>query len=204
MTTFKKGAKGSPIKKLQEQLNKNGAKPKLNISGVFDDKMLDAVKTFQKKSKLKVDGILGPNTQASLDAKGKAPKWPLKDVKRPIEQLKGKLHDATKAWMELAVVMGDNMKNKDVKFAYRNFKIAVETYKEFLHNFIAELQRVEDLQFEFNLKLKGKPHEQAVAIDEAQRAYNKAMKMNKIAEKLKRRFDTEHDKFLEALDGAPA
>ena len=71
MAVLKSGSKGGPVKKLQEQLNKTGAKPKLDVDGIFGPLTAEAVKTFQKKSKLKADGIVGPNTEGALSG-GKA------------------------------------------------------------------------------------------------------------------------------------
>ena len=62
MAVLKSGSKGGPVKKLQEQLNKDGAKPKLNVDGIFGPLTKEAVKAFQKKSKLKADGIVGRMT----------------------------------------------------------------------------------------------------------------------------------------------
>ncbi len=71
MAVLKTGSKGGPVKKLQEQLNKAGAKPKLNADGLFGPLTTEAVKAFQKKNKLKADGKVGPNTEAALgDGKG--------------------------------------------------------------------------------------------------------------------------------------
>ncbi|MEM9147507.1 MAG: peptidoglycan-binding domain-containing protein [Pseudomonadota bacterium] len=69
MPVLKKGAKGNGVKYVQQQLNKAGAKPKLDINGEFDAQMVEAVKTFQKRSGLKPDGIVGDDTIAKLEGK---------------------------------------------------------------------------------------------------------------------------------------
>lgn len=69
MPTMKKGAKGNGVKYVQQLLNKNGAKPKLEINGVFDETMRDAVKAFQKRQGFKPDGIVGDDTMARLEGK---------------------------------------------------------------------------------------------------------------------------------------
>lgn len=69
MANIKKGAKGASVKKLQTALNTHGAKPKLVIDGDFGPKTDEAVRNFQKDSKLKVDGIVGKNTSAALGYK---------------------------------------------------------------------------------------------------------------------------------------
>jgi peptidoglycan hydrolase-like protein with peptidoglycan-binding domain len=66
---LKKGNSGQPVIILQNALNKKGAKPKLIIDGVFGDATVKAVKDFQKKNKLKVDGIVGPQTLNVLGVK---------------------------------------------------------------------------------------------------------------------------------------
>ena len=59
-----KGATGSSVKELQEALNKNGYK--LDVDGVFGSKTQAAVKDYQSKNNLQVDGIVGKNTWGAL------------------------------------------------------------------------------------------------------------------------------------------
>ena len=65
------GSSGSDVKKLQEVLNKNGYS--LDVDGKFGPKTQAAVKDYQKKKGLKVDGIVGEKTWGSLNS-GKAAK----------------------------------------------------------------------------------------------------------------------------------
>jgi peptidoglycan hydrolase-like protein with peptidoglycan-binding domain/uncharacterized protein YdeI (BOF family) len=58
------GSKGEAVKTLQTTLNNNGAK--LKVDGIFGVKTLAAVKEFQKKNGLKVDGLVGPKTFEKL------------------------------------------------------------------------------------------------------------------------------------------
>lgn len=69
MAVLKIGSKGNAVKDLQKKLNKAKAKPPLEEDGVFGKGTAAAVKAFQKKAGLKVDGIAGPNTMAALDGK---------------------------------------------------------------------------------------------------------------------------------------
>lgn len=65
----KNGSKGPDVKKLQTDLNKAKAKPKLAVDGIFGPLTEAAVRTFQKANHpLKVDGIAGKNTWAALEA----------------------------------------------------------------------------------------------------------------------------------------
>lgn len=200
MRALKKGAKGAPVKKAQEMLNKAGARPKVNVNGVFDDAMLTAVKAFQKKNKLKVDGVVGDNTMTAMESGGKAPKWGVKDVSRGVKQLTAKKKELNDSRIEIATIAGKHYKNKDIKSAYRLFNISAETYAKYLHQFTKKLERIEELKTDFERYLKGKPHEQKLAEDEAQDLFKESQKMNKIALKLERTFEKDHDWFLEKLD----
>lgn len=81
MAVLKKGSKGSDVKKLQNSLNKQKAKPPLAEDGIFGPKTLEAVKTFQKKAKLKQDGQVGELTFAALKSGGKIPEMKVEDYK---------------------------------------------------------------------------------------------------------------------------
>ena len=76
------GDTGSNVKTLQTKLNKVGYK--LSVDGSFGDATKAAVKSFQTKYKLEVDGIAGKNTITKLDSVitsqtakklSKTPKW---------------------------------------------------------------------------------------------------------------------------------
>lgn len=66
-TVLRLGDSGPAVKKLQENLLKAGEKlPKYGADGHFGEETLAAVKSFQKKHGLVVDGIAGPQTLAKL------------------------------------------------------------------------------------------------------------------------------------------
>lgn len=62
--TLRRGAKGENVKILQTILAKDGST--LAIDGIFGIGTLSAVKSFQKRHHLTVDGIVGPKTWAEL------------------------------------------------------------------------------------------------------------------------------------------
>ena len=64
MANLKYGSSGDEVKKLQEALNQNGYT--LDVDGIFGNKTLAAVKDYQTKKGLTVDGIAGENTLGSL------------------------------------------------------------------------------------------------------------------------------------------
>lgn len=64
-STISFGSSGSDVKKLQEKLNSAGYK--LEVDGQFGSKTQAAVKDYQQKNGLSVDGIVGTNTWGSLN-----------------------------------------------------------------------------------------------------------------------------------------
>ena len=58
------GSQGNDVKELQKILNQNGYK--LTEDGIFGDNTLNAVRDYQKKNGLSVDGIVGTNTWGAL------------------------------------------------------------------------------------------------------------------------------------------
>ena len=73
--TLQRGSKGSAVSELQTILNKNGYN--LSVDGDFGEKTEAAVRDYQQKSGLGVDGIVGVNTWGKLapEVKIEAPKF---------------------------------------------------------------------------------------------------------------------------------
>lgn len=65
-STVRYGSSGSDVKKLQQELNKNGYK--LDVDGKFGSKTQAAVRDYQSKNGLSVDGIVGSNTWGRLSS----------------------------------------------------------------------------------------------------------------------------------------
>lgn len=82
MAVLQKGSKGNEVKAIQTLLNKVGAKPKLHIDGDFGPATDKAVRAFQKKADLAVDGKVGPNTMAALKIGGALPKMEVVDYQK--------------------------------------------------------------------------------------------------------------------------
>lgn len=68
--TLRSGSKGSAVTDMQNKLKKNGVY-RGNAHGLYDAATRNAVIAFQKKYKLKADGIAGPATLSKLDAVNK-------------------------------------------------------------------------------------------------------------------------------------
>lgn len=100
-STVQYGSSGGDVKKLQEELNKNGYK--LDVDGQFGSKTQSAVKDYQKKNGLTVDGIVGKNTWSKLTAvntktqsSSKKPSVASKKVKTEAKRPEYKKSDALK------------------------------------------------------------------------------------------------------------
>lgn len=63
-TQLKKGSSGSEVSELQKLLNQNGFN--LDVDGKFGAKTQAAVREYQQKNNLSVDGIVGTNTWGAL------------------------------------------------------------------------------------------------------------------------------------------
>jgi len=84
-----KGSIGNDVKLLQTLLNNEGFN--LSVDGSFGSQTLKAVKEYQKKNGLKVDGFVGPQTSASLMSKmAQKPAEPTKPAEpsKPVEPAK--------------------------------------------------------------------------------------------------------------------
>ena len=77
------GDEGAAVKKYQKMLAKTGSK--IQINGRFTIGMTTAIKSFQKKAKIKVTGKLDAKTVNAMDSWGKKPaaKTEVKAVKTP-------------------------------------------------------------------------------------------------------------------------
>lgn len=63
--TLKQGSRGTQVRTMQTKL-KNWGYYKGSVDGIFGAQTKEAVKYFQRKNKLTVDGIAGPKTLAAL------------------------------------------------------------------------------------------------------------------------------------------
>lgn len=87
LPNLKKGKKGADVKTLQKVLNtlNAGGKfsgEKLKVNGTFDSKVEDAVKAYQKESKLKQDGTINSKTLTQINKDLKEINGNMGDYKR--------------------------------------------------------------------------------------------------------------------------
>ena len=67
------GSRGDRVRELQQLLNDSDAVPPLVVDGDFGPSTLSAVKSFQGREGLQVDGLVGPATWAALGGQGPLP-----------------------------------------------------------------------------------------------------------------------------------
>jgi peptidoglycan hydrolase-like protein with peptidoglycan-binding domain len=66
---LRKGNSGAAVVDLQKALNIAGANPAIKENGVFDGNTVAALKSFQSKKGLTIDGVAGPQTFSALGIK---------------------------------------------------------------------------------------------------------------------------------------
>jgi len=81
MPILRRGSRGKHVEILQKLLNKVGYR--LTVDGIFGRNTEKAVKSFQKRSGLVVDGIVGTNTWTALFKVAGVPKIPKAPAKVP-------------------------------------------------------------------------------------------------------------------------
>ncbi|MEX0316916.1 MAG: peptidoglycan-binding protein [Ruegeria sp.] len=96
--TLVRGSTGSAVETLQTKLNKLGARPELEVDGIFGPLTDGEVKKFQKRLKppLKPDGKVGTDTWAAIEFElkgGKKPDLKIPDWLSPKELIKYRDHD---------------------------------------------------------------------------------------------------------------
>lgn len=70
-TTARVSTGSANVAALQSRLNSLGANPPLAVDGISGPRTLAAIKAFQNANGITPDGIVGPITQAALDAGGR-------------------------------------------------------------------------------------------------------------------------------------
>lgn len=64
----RRGARGPEVEQLQRQLNEAGARPPLELDGKFGPLTEAAVREFQTRRNIQVDGVVGPETRGAFTA----------------------------------------------------------------------------------------------------------------------------------------
>ncbi len=116
MRLLKNGSRGNDVRELQRRLNQKGCNAG-NVDGIFGKRTNKAVRNFQRKNGLAVDGIVGKNTRNKLGL-NKSGNGNIKELQKIINQLGinvGKIDG----------LMGKNTRNGIREFQ-RTFGLAVD------------------------------------------------------------------------------
>lgn len=118
------GSSGSDVRELQKKLNENGYS--LEVDGQFGSKTQAAVKDYQKKNNLQVDGIAGKNTWGSL-SKAAAPQTttqktpaqpsPYEQAMQNLQAAQGKTPEYSASYDEQMNQLFQKIMNRE-KFSY--------------------------------------------------------------------------------------
>ncbi len=191
MGVLKRGDKGSKVKQMQSLLQKSGAKPTVKPTGTFCPLTEQAVKDFQKRNKLKADGIVGNGTLEMLqDAQEKDVKWTVKDTNKPRQELDKIIAQRTRydTWVDDEQKRLIGTKDKKINVLRKKFDDAGKMFYDKAFELRDALYAVVRLKREFDYaKTK---QQQRELLDKAKDQFAQAEKLNTAAEKLKKKSDT--------------
>lgn len=120
MTTVKQGSKGSDVTTLQTKLNEFGNYG-LVADGIFGAKTETAVKDFQKKKGLSVDGIVGPKTWEKLLGTTNSKCIDPSVIYKPLPVHVTKLANRTPLYLSIHFTAGSNSSPGRAQNVYNTF-----------------------------------------------------------------------------------
>ena len=143
------------MKEIQKVLAKSGVKPTVKPSGTFDENTDKAVRAYQKKNRLKVDGIVGKNTSASMfgGAKGDAPELSVKDPHKTFEATRKKLDTEEGRLAKLNVEYSEKIGDPKNKVTVVVTKL-IERMLDFTGKYLVKLNSLKAAQAKFEKLVK--------------------------------------------------
>lgn len=163
MKKLKKGSKGREVKLLQTALNKAPLKAGLKIDGIFGDKTEASVRAYQKRNRLKIDGIAGDDTQTALGLVKSSPRsgsngsgWPYKDVADTIKDVVAR-HKATRTLADKHLAIAAKTKTGDMRRLEADMLAAMKVFNVKYRDNYAVLQMLEKLKGEYIKARRDKP-----------------------------------------------
>ncbi|MEM1428280.1 MAG: peptidoglycan-binding protein [Pseudomonadota bacterium] len=193
MGVLKRGDKGSKVKQMQTLLQKSGAKPSIKPTGTFCPLTEQAVKDFQKKNKLKIDGIVGKATMGALEGAGEKPvKWTVKDVAKARKDLDHVIARETRAethvddWQRKLI----GTKDKKINVLRQKYDVANKAFFEKAFEFRDALAEIAQAKREFDYAKSNEDRQRL--LDLAKSRFSDSEKFNKAAEKLRLKAEAAH------------
>lgn len=133
-TQVQYGSKGTDVEELQKSLNSKGYT--LDVDGIFGDKTQSAVKDYQQKNGLSVDGIVGTKTWGSLLGDTASPTATSAPIAAPTAKPlpTAPTYDTT-TW-------GETEKGQNAWNEYQNAQNAVNNHGDFTYGNQAQLDAI--------------------------------------------------------------
>jgi murein L,D-transpeptidase YcbB/YkuD len=192
MSVLKKGSKGADVRRLQEALNKVKSKPQLDLDGDFGKQTEAAVRDFQKRAKIKVDGKVGDVTWAALKNGGPLPEMTVPDQSERLKKIEDARRHNRRVATDYTLMWGaaDRMARtleKTVPLVQKSIDANQSTYDKVIKNCKSMIK----MQADFD-KLRLSDPKKATAIArkvELLSKENQALNAAKLAPNLKRTGD---------------
>jgi peptidoglycan hydrolase-like protein with peptidoglycan-binding domain len=121
-TVFKQGSTGEEVKEIQQALSKLGYR--VVINGEFDTATHYGVVRFQRKHRLTVDGIVGPQTLSKIRAQQKRPSVTTEAREYPGTLIKRGSRGPDVRWVQqhIGVKLIDGVFGRGTERAVKNFQ----------------------------------------------------------------------------------
>lgn len=168
MANYKLGSKGKEVVEIQKVLAKSGVSPKVKPTGKFDEDTDKAVRAYQKKHKLKIDGIVGPQTKGQMFGKGGADATKKIKLSRPDPH--GDAEKVQKALSKRHKGLTDSLinyisKGGDTKGAfYKKIRGIYDQHGDIIYAHKKEIEVLFTLQIDFRDAVEGGKAKEAEAL----------------------------------------
>lgn len=153
MPLLKNGSKGEDVKTLQRLLGG------VDVDGKFGSKTEAAVKEFQQKNKLKVDGKVGPETWGKLLEQNKASNPPAKNETKTETELEKKQRELSEAENKLNEMnenaSSDDKEDEDIINAYNSATENLANAQKKLQDIEKQIEKYKTKFVEIRTECKG-------------------------------------------------
>ncbi|MDP5220903.1 peptidoglycan-binding domain-containing protein [Ruegeria sp. 2205SS24-7] len=180
MKKLKNGSKGRDVKALQTALNKPPLKAGLKVDGIFGDKTEASVRAYQRRNRVKKDGIAGPKTLASLGlgkpsggGGSKGSDWPHTDVHETVDEVASK-YKATRTIIDKHLSIAHKIKTGDMRETEAEMLAAWKALDKTFRDVFDILQNLERMEKDFMRARRDKPASAGRILKRAKPLYRKA------------------------------
>ena len=147
--TLRYGSSGSDVKKLQEELNKNGYN--LTVDGQFGSKTQSAVQSYQKSKGLTVDGIVGTNTWGALNGGSTQKTTTTQNNKNAVSQSTATKTQATRPTYKQGALVTEAQKTLDEWESVKKPTDYTSPYADKINQTLDTILNGEKFTYDFNV-----------------------------------------------------